>query len=81
MPANHYGTKGYTGHIEGCSYFSAYWRESYTATQLHDDGSVTVVWHGDNQCGARQPVRSTRHMTPVGHDKQTSPKGWGCVEA
>ena len=53
-----------TGHILGCTYRSAYWREIYTVRALHEDGSVTVYWHGEQ--------RETRHGTPAGRDQVVS---------
>lgn len=57
---------GETGHVLGCTYRCSYWREVYTVTALHDDGDVSVYWHGGNGMAARDG----RHHTNVGKDKR-----------
>ena len=56
-----------TGHEINQTYFCTYWREVYTVTQIHENGDVTVRWHGGR--GSIPPRhRSTRHHTQRGGD-------------
>lgn len=66
-----------TGHIIGATYFSRYWRETYTVLSANQHGFVTVEWHGDAQISNAHAAghdmrRTTTHITGVGDDKLIS---------
>ena len=53
-----------TGHEINATYFCPYWREVYAVTQIHENGDVTVRWHGARSTAPR----TTRHHTQRGGD-------------
>ena len=53
-----------TGHEINQTYFCTYWREVYTVVAVHENGDVTVYWHGARSTAPR----TTRHHTQRGGD-------------
>jgi hypothetical protein len=56
--------------VLGATYVSSYWKETYTVEKIHDNGMVTVRWHGDGPSGGGE--RRTTHCTHVGDAKRVA---------